>query len=437
MTQFNRGLKGLKKEHFSESDIFHLHVKYHQYHNGMHNGVIYFKPNDTTPYVQLNGVELTLATLIGMGLYQGVINCGANPNYPAASEGEYWRVSVAGLIGGAGGVAVEVGDQIICIASNAGGTEAQVGTSFMLIQKNMVACDIATLRTGTDNLAFVTANVLANAFNGGNAFTSSGIPLVLSAGSTAQLAIGGSGTANGIDFVGAPTTGSLVEYTGIGTKTSGYLFNGRMSTSVLDGSTIIDDFSQECAHDGIHSDTLIGKRIVWSGNVPNGTLASSLAIQYIEFTGIFGTGQNKGGDIAGLDINMQGTINDASALEYGLKVSVSTTRTGAGSVFGAYIYTNATATAAAYISNTTIGIHLATGNEAIEISGTVTDVINLTSMATITNIMKFDSIAGGVIANALVPAAAPDAGTVGADACLRVLIGATPYYIPLYDTLHA
>jgi hypothetical protein len=42
-----------------------------------------------------------------------------------------------------------------------------------------------------------------------------------------------------------------------------------------------------------------------------------------------------------------------------------------------------------------------------------------------------------VISNALVPAAAPDAGTMGADACIRVLVNNVAYYIPLYDTLHA
>jgi len=44
---------------------------------------------------------------------------------------------------------------------------------------------------------------------------------------------------------------------------------------------------------------------------------------------------------------------------------------------------------------------------------------------------------GPVINNALVPAAAPDAGTMGADACIRIIVNATPYYIPLYNTLHA
>ncbi len=52
----------------------------------------------------------------------------------------------------------------------------------------------------------------------------------------------------------------------------------------------------------------------------------------------------------------------------------------------------------------------------------------------------FDLPAAGtdpVIANALVPAGAPGADTVGADAALRVLVGTVAYYIPLYDTLHA
>jgi len=63
--------------------------------------------------------------------------------------------------------------------------------------------------------------------------------------------------------------------------------------------------------------------------------------------------------------------------------------------------------------------------------------IEFTAMANITNLMKFNAVGGCLVANALVPAEAPGAGTVGADAALKVLIGNTAYYIPLYDTLHA
>jgi hypothetical protein len=559
--------------------------------------------------------------------YQGVIDCSTNPNYPAATEGQYWRVSVAGKIGGGSGVAVEAGDEILCIATNAGGTEVQVGASFMLIQKNMIPCSVADLYTGTNDSDFITAKTLADANLGFSAATI----LSMSGGTTSQLDIGasiaelgmvitavastdsasalqitqdinnatvstimvgtsistalgageivsgasfnitnnsadadtsimngifvqmlntttsradmiafsanhigtvtatggiinyiglnvvptftsntGGGVLNyygvnvdlsgctltagsndvygirvatggvaGVDAAGfftgnggsvwlvdgsyalytrgsimldgagvvanhlisttaiALTTGSLISYLNIQTKTSGYLFNGSMTTSTLDNSTIVDDFTQACAHDGVGSDTLMGKRFVWSGNVPNGTLASSLSITDLEFSGIFGSGANKGGDLCGLDINMQGTINDASALEYGLKVSISTTRTGAASVFGAYVLTNSTVTAAAYLTNTTTALHLCTGSNAMELSGTITTALSFLDVANVTNIMSFNAIAGAVIANALVPAIAPDGTTVGADACLKVDVNGTPYYIPLYDTLHA
>ena len=65
-------------------------------------------------------------------LYQGVIDCSTNPNYPAATLDMYWKVSVAGMIGGAAGTTVKIGDEIICITTNAGGTEAAVGTDFMI-----------------------------------------------------------------------------------------------------------------------------------------------------------------------------------------------------------------------------------------------------------------------------------------------------------------
>jgi len=66
---------------------------------------------------------------------------------------------------------------------------------------------------------------------------------------------------------------------------------------------------------------------------------------------------------------------------------------------------------------------------------TVPTGIEFAGVANMTALMKVDSVAGCVISNALVPAADPSASTVGADACLKIMVGATPYYIPLYDTL--
>ena len=67
------------------------------------------------------------------------ISCSANPNYPAASAGQVWRVSVAGKIGGGSGVDVLIGDLIRCKTSNAGGTHASVGANFDIVaSKNSV-----------------------------------------------------------------------------------------------------------------------------------------------------------------------------------------------------------------------------------------------------------------------------------------------------------
>lgn len=69
---------------------------------------------------------------------KGSTDCSANPNYPAALKGDSYRVSVAGKIGGASGVSVEVGDRYYALADNAGGTQASVGTSWDVLQGNIV-----------------------------------------------------------------------------------------------------------------------------------------------------------------------------------------------------------------------------------------------------------------------------------------------------------
>lgn len=61
---------------------------------------------------------------------KGGQDCSANPNYPAALKGDAYFVTVAGLIGGASGAAVGVGDVFFATADNAGGTQAAVGGSW-------------------------------------------------------------------------------------------------------------------------------------------------------------------------------------------------------------------------------------------------------------------------------------------------------------------
>jgi hypothetical protein len=71
-------------------------------------------------------------------VFKGVINCSANPNYPAADRGWTYKVSVAGKIGGASGINVEVGDTLLCITDGtASGTQAAVGAQWNIVQVNV------------------------------------------------------------------------------------------------------------------------------------------------------------------------------------------------------------------------------------------------------------------------------------------------------------
>lgn len=71
-------------------------------------------------------------------VFKGVTDASANPNYPAGDRGDTYRISVAGKIGGASGVNVEIGDLIICLTDGtAAGNQATVGASWTIAQGNV------------------------------------------------------------------------------------------------------------------------------------------------------------------------------------------------------------------------------------------------------------------------------------------------------------
>jgi len=94
-----------------------------------------------TRYPTQNAVKVYTDNLLGNAnalVYKGVVDCSTNPNYPSANAGELYIVSVAGKIGGASGINVEVGDMLICNTdSTASGNQATVGAYWNAIQKNI------------------------------------------------------------------------------------------------------------------------------------------------------------------------------------------------------------------------------------------------------------------------------------------------------------
>ncbi len=85
------------------------------------------------------------AAVTGLFDFKGNTDCSGNPNFPAASKSDLYRVSVAGKIGGASGTVVSVGDWYVALADNAGGTLASVGASWSVWEGNIPGITAAGL----------------------------------------------------------------------------------------------------------------------------------------------------------------------------------------------------------------------------------------------------------------------------------------------------
>ncbi len=113
-------------------------------------------------------------------VYKGVIDCSANPNYPAANAGYLYLVSVAGKLGGASGAVVEQGDMAICfVDSTASGNQATVGSSWNIIQKNLDGAVIGPASVTDQRIAIFSGTTGKLLADGG--YTIAGLPV-----STAQ-----------------------------------------------------------------------------------------------------------------------------------------------------------------------------------------------------------------------------------------------------------
>lgn len=88
------------------------------------------------------------AAVAGLLEFKTDLDCSTNPNYPAASKGDTYYVSVAGKVGGAAGKSVEVGDAIVAKADNAGGTEASVGASWFVLEHNLAGALLSANNLG-------------------------------------------------------------------------------------------------------------------------------------------------------------------------------------------------------------------------------------------------------------------------------------------------
>lgn len=121
----------------------------------------------TTKYPSVKAVyDFAAIVVAGLMKLKGNLDCSGNPNYPAASVGDTYYVTVPGKIGGASGISVEIGDAIVCKADNAGGTQAAVGASWFILEHNLQGALLAA-----NNLSDVANPATALANLGGAAIT--------------------------------------------------------------------------------------------------------------------------------------------------------------------------------------------------------------------------------------------------------------------------
>lgn len=268
---------------------------------------------------KVNEIIDNVNAVLAGNTYQGVIDCSGSPNYPAATENYYWTVSVAGLIGGGAGTAVEVGDVITCIVTNLGGTEAAVGADFVITQKNMVPCTVATLRTGTNNTDFVSAKTLKDQ----GITTAAATIMALAGGTTQQLLLTTTAAQKGLTISSTLQTGHLIDITSTVADAAMALFNAAvtMSTafttakalagtnfSFTGGATDVDGSSQVG-----HNVTFVGS----AGKAANHGFRASHTGTYN--TAIAGVNQK----LTGLQLDPICTLNSATARMYGVNIDFS------------------------------------------------------------------------------------------------------------------
>lgn len=207
------------------------------------------------------------SAVTGLWNQKGSTDCSGNPNYPAASKGWTYIVSMSGKIGGASGTAMDVGDVYYALADNAGGTEASVGTSWGHIEHNLPT--LGSMSTQAASAVSITGGTVGGLTSFGVRSTGAGFDLKLAStevltttrtltvtlGDAARtLTLSGSPSLSGITTTGtgtlslstftltADTTGTVVVQGGaLGTPASGSGANlTALNASNLASGTVAD-----------------------------------------------------------------------------------------------------------------------------------------------------------------------------------------------------
>jgi len=271
--------------------------------------------NSDTTLASQKAVKTYVDTAVtGLLDFKGATDCSSNPNYPAASKGDFYIVSVAGKIGGASGTTVEAGDGYYATADNAGGTEASVGTSWAHVEHNVI---LGTIATQNANAVAITGGAIDGTVIGGT--TAAAITGTTITATTKFLAADGTAAAPGFAFTADPTMGVFRA----SANNLGFATRGVIGLNLTSGATPVNYWGLNAANTGSYpslaaqgSDANVGMTIYTKGAVGYGfytRTASALqasiedtasSVNYPSLTGA-ATGNSPWVYASGSDTNVQ------------------------------------------------------------------------------------------------------------------------------------
>ena len=233
-----------------------------------------------TLYPTQNAVKTYADNILGNAnalVYKGVIDCSANPNYPAADAGWMYIVSVAGKIGGASGIDVEVGDMLICNTDGTvSGNQATVGSYWNAIQKNIVGAVTGPASSTNNNVAFFDGTT-------GKIIKDSGITLSgTNTGDQTLSGLGGVPTSRNLTINGTTQDLSADRTWNVGTVTSvgatgPITSSGGVSPTISTSMATNKLIGRSTAGTGVMEEISVGTGLTLSG----GTLSAAPNVQSV------------------------------------------------------------------------------------------------------------------------------------------------------------